>query len=84
MASKQPLLVFEIDVKRALGHARCAGDLAHAGGVKALGQKDPPGAFDDLAPLAPSSSATIGATRSICAVIAASCHSRPAYQGEQP
>jgi hypothetical protein len=28
-----------------------AGDLAHAGGVKALGQKDPTGALDDLTPL---------------------------------
>ncbi len=46
---EQLLLVFEVDVERALRDAGGAGDVVHAGGIEALGQEDRAGAFDDLA-----------------------------------
>ena len=48
---EQLLLALEIDVERALGDAGLARDLAHAGGIEALGQEHRPRALDDLAPL---------------------------------
>ncbi|MFO1141856.1 MAG: hypothetical protein U1E59_05600 [Amaricoccus sp.] len=42
------LLAVEVDVERALGHLRLAGDLAHAGGGEALGEEDAAGAVEDL------------------------------------
>jgi hypothetical protein len=45
------VLVLEVDVERALGHARRPGDLAHAGSIEALSEKDRARPFDDLAPL---------------------------------
>jgi len=54
------LLAVEIDVEGTFRDAGRAGDLAHAGAVKSLGQKDPPGALEDLPPLAALAGLRIG------------------------
>ena len=48
---EQGLLVFEIDVEGAFGHAGGAGDLAHARRVKALVEEHPHCAIQDLTAL---------------------------------
>ncbi len=48
---EQLLLVLEVDVEGPLRHAGHARNLAHAGGIEALGQEDLARAFDDLAAL---------------------------------
>ena len=45
---EQPVLVGEIDVERALGDAGGAGDLAHAGAVKAEIHENLAGAVENL------------------------------------
>ena len=45
---EQPVLVGEIDIQRPLGDAGGAGDLAHAGAVKAQIHEDLAGAVEDL------------------------------------
>lgn len=48
---EQPLLVFEVDVKRALGDAGRKRNLRHAGAVEALGKENLTRALQDLRPL---------------------------------
>src|SRR5262249_47356489 len=48
---KQLLLALEIDIERALRHARCAGDLSHTGRIETLRQEHTARALDDLTPL---------------------------------
>ena len=48
---EQIFLVLEIDIERALGDAGRAGNVVHARGIEALGQKHGARAVDDLTPL---------------------------------
>src|ERR1700748_590849 len=48
---EQFFLVLEVDIERALGHAGCTGDFAHAGGVESLRQEDGARPIQDLAAL---------------------------------
>ena len=50
-SGEEIFLVGEIDVERALRHARSARDFVHAGAVEAVGQEDSPRPIEDLTPL---------------------------------
>ena len=48
---EQLFLVLEVHIERPFGDAGGAGDVVHAGGVEALGEKHRSSAVDDLPPL---------------------------------